>query len=72
MLVSTYVFSAKNHLLLKVVERILEKVRNVFLQEVLVRGSNGSLVGGVDRLLDLARLNEVEHAGQKQSLRFEP
>lgn len=58
-------------LLLQVLERIMQQVRNVLLQEFLVGWSSRSLIRRIDRLLDLASFNKVEHTRQEHSLGFE-
>lgn len=58
-----YCSLAKESLLLEIIEGVLQQIRKIFLQEVFVRGSNGGLVSGVNGLLNLATLNELEHAG---------
>jgi len=57
--------------LLQILECILEKVSNVFLEEVLVRSSGRRLIRRIDRFLDLSRLDKEEHARQQHGLRFE-
>lgn len=66
-----YCPQTEESLLLEIIEGILQQIRKVLLQEVFVRGSNGGLFSGINGLLNLATLNEVEHAGQKHGLRFE-
>lgn len=48
-------------ILLKVFECVLQEIRNIFLQEIFVRRAQWGLVGAVNRVLHLARLDKEEH-----------
>lgn len=51
-------------LLLQVLECVLKKICDVFLEEIFVGCSCGCLVWCIDRFLDFAGFDEQEHARQ--------
>lgn len=59
------------YVLLKVAESTMKQRSNIFLQEILIRRSHRRLFRRIDGLLNFTGLDEVEHAGEQQRLRFE-
>lgn len=58
--------------LLQILEGILQKICDVFLQELLVGGSKRGLLWSIDWLLHLSGFDEVKHARKEHCLGFEP